>query len=423
MLDEQKIARTRRRGSAVMEALDAYQALDDRRRSLQGRLDEKRKQRNDANARMRDLDKKSQEFAAARDQLRSLSQEIKAGEIEFNDIESQEREIRLQIPNAPHKSVHSGTSEDDNQEVDRWGQQPVFDFEPKNHWDVGEELGILDFESATNKLSGARFCVLREDGAKLNRALINFMIDLHREGGYSEVWPPALLLRKALEGTGQLPKFEDDAFKTQAGDRELFLSPTAEVSLTNLHREEILARDQLPIHYVAYSPCFRAEAGSYGKDTRGLIRQHQFDKVELVRFVTPETSYQALEELRRDAERVLQTLGLFFRTVRLCTSDLGFSASKTYDLEVWLPGQNAFREISSCSNCEDFQAKRAKIRYRPEPGAKPRALHTLNGSGLAVGRTIVAILEQNQRADGSVKIPDALVPYMGGQTELVKGSP
>ncbi len=418
MLDEQKIARTRRRGGEASDALDAYIALDERRRVLQGTLDEKRKRRNDANSRMRELDKKSDEFSAARDELRELSQAIKAEEAEFHAIEDEEREILLRIPNAPHESVPDGKGEDDNQEVSVWGERPSYDFEPLNHWDLGENLGILDFESATEKLSGARFCVLRGDGAKLNRALINFMIDLHREHGYEEIWPPALLLREALVASGQLPKFEDDTFKTQAGDRELFLSPTSEVALCNMHRKDILDGDKLPIRYVAYAPCFRAEAGSYGKDTRGLIRQHQFDKVELVQFTKPESSYETLEALRGHAERVLQELELHYRVVGLCTGDLGFGATKTYDLEVWLPGQEAFREISSCSNCEDFQARRAKIRYRPEVGAKPRAVHTLNGSGLAVGRTIVAILEQNQRADGSVAIPKALVPYMGGQTEM-----
>jgi seryl-tRNA synthetase len=251
----------------------------------------------------------------------------------------------------------------------------------------------------------------------MTRALINFMVDLHREAGYAEVWPPALLRRESMIGTGQLPKFESDAFKT-LGEHELFLSPTAEVALCNLHRDEIVEADRLPIHYVAYAPCFRAEAGSYGKDTRGLIRQHQFDKVELVKLCTPETSYDELESLRGDAERVLQKLGLHYRAVTLCTADIGDAAAKTYDLEVWLPGQGKYREISSCSNCEDFQARRAKIRYRPAQGEKPRPLHTLNGSGVAVGRTIVAILEQYQRADGSVEIPEALVPYMGGVTEL-----
>jgi seryl-tRNA synthetase len=320
------------------------------------------------------------------------------------------------IPNGPHASVPDGAGEADNTELLTWGSKPGYDFEPKAHWDVGEALGILDFEGAA-KISGARFCVLRGLGSKLNRALINFMMDLHGEHGYAELWPPAMIKRPALEGTGQLPKFEQDLFKIAGGqnpDDEFFLSPTAEVQVTNLHSGEILDGDRLPVKYVAYAPCFRAEAGSYGKDTRGLIRQHQFDKVELVKFVDPATSYDELERLRIDAERVLQTLGLHYRAVTLCTADLSFAAAKTYDLEVWLPGQNTYREISSCSNFEDFQARRARIRYRPEPGAKPRAVHTLNGSGLALGRTIVAILEQYQQADGSVVVPEALRPYMGG---------
>ena len=419
MLDPRRLDDALRRGDDVAALIAEYRQVDERRRDLQGTLDQLRAERNAANKTMAALDKKSAEFATARDQLKDLSRRIKDGEAEQQSLDERTREILLVIPNAPHESVPDGAGEDDNPVLHTWGERPSFDFEPKNHWDIGEALGILDF-AAGAKLSGARFTVLRGDAARLTRALIDFMVDLHRDAGYDEIWPPALLLRESMIGTGQLPKFEADAFKT-AGEQELFLSPTAEVALCNLHSGEIVEAEALPIHYVAYAPCFRAEAGSYGKDTRGLIRQHQFDKVELVKLCTPETSYAELETLREQAEKVLQTLELHYRVVTLCTGDIGFAASKTYDLEVWLPGQGKYREISSCSNCEDFQARRAKIRYRPgAPGSKekPRPLHTLNGSGLAVGRTIVAILEQCQQADGSVRIPAALVPYMGGQTEI-----
>jgi len=411
-----------RRGGDVAELVAAYERANERRKELQRQLDSLRTERNAANKRMAKADKKSPEFAAERDALRRLSQEIKAGEGDLAQVEAQSSDTLLLIPNAPHDSVPDG-DESANRLEAKWGEQPAFDFSPRPHWEIGEALGILDFASAA-KISGARFCVLRGAGARLTRALISFMLDLHVERGYSEVWPPALIRRHALLGTGQLPKFEQDLFKIEVADdsaadeHELFLSPTAEVQLTNLHREEILEGDRLPIRYVAYTPCFRSEAGSYGKDTRGLIRQHQFDKIELVKFVEPETSYEELEGLRADAEEVLRRLGLHYQVVTLATGDLGFSSAKTYDLEVWLPGQQAYREISSISNFEDFQARRAKIRYRPAPGEKPRPVHTLNGSGVAVGRTIVAILEQFQQADGSVLVPEALRPYMGGAERL-----
>jgi len=402
----------RRGGSDVADLVEGIRSLDQRRRDLQSSLDTLRAERNAANQRMAALDKKSAEFAEARDSLRELSQKIKAGETELGAVETEVEAKLLLVPNAPHASVPAGASENDNPVVHTWGEKPSFAFAPKPHWEIGEALGILDFEAAA-RISGARFCVLRGAGARLTRALMNFMVETHIERGYAEIWPPVLLRRHAMEGTGQLPKFEADAFKT-AGENEFFLAPTAEVPVTNLHREEILEPGRLPIRYVAYTPCFRAEAGSYGKDTRGLIRQHQFDKVEIVKFVEPETSYQELEGLREDAEEVLKRLGLHYRVVELCTGDLGNAAAKTYDLEVWLPGQEAYREISSCSNFEEFQARRAKIRYRPAPGEKPRAVHTLNGSGVAIGRTIVAILEQCQQADGSVVVPAALRPFMGG---------
>jgi seryl-tRNA synthetase len=408
----------RRGGSDVADLVEGIRSLDQRRRDLQSSLDTLRAERNAANQRMAALDKKSAEFAGARDSLRELSQKIKAGESELGAIESNVEQKLLLVPNAPHASVPDGAGADDNPVVHIWGAKPSFSFTPVPHWEIGEALGILDFEAAA-KISGARFCVLRGAGARLTRALINFMVDTHLERGYAEVWPPVLLRRHAMEGTGQLPKFEADAFKT-AGENEFFLAPTAEVPITNLHREEILEPGRLPIRYVAYTACFRAEAGSYGKDTRGLIRQHQFDKVEIVKFVEPETSYQELEGLRGDAEEVLRRLGLHYRVVELCTGDLGNAAAKTYDLEVWLPGQEAYREISSCSNFEDFQARRAKIRYRPAAGEKPRAVHTLNGSGVAIGRTIVAILEQCQQADGSVVVPAELRPYMGGLERITR---
>jgi len=313
--------------------------------------------------------------------------------------------------------VPRGASSADNAVVRAWGDKPVFDFEPKAHWDLGPELGIIDFERAT-KISGARFAVLMGAGAQLERALINFMLTLHTtKHGYTEVEPPFLVSGSTLYGTGQLPKFEQDLFKI-SGDWDLYLIPTAEVPVTNLYRGEILDGRQLPLKYTAYTPCFRSEAGSHGADVRGLIRQHQFDKVELVKFTTPETSYDELERLTADAEQVLQLLGLAYRTVALCTGDIGFSSAKTYDIEVWLPSQQTYREISSCSNCEAFQARRANIKYRPGGVGKAEFVHTLNGSGLAVGRTLIAILENYQQKDGSVTIPEALRPFMGGRERI-----
>ena len=317
------------------------------------------------------------------------------------------------IPNVPHDSVPVGKTPEDNVEVRRWGAPPNFDFTPKPHWEIGEQLGILDFERAA-KLSGARFAVYWEMGAKLERALANFMLDLHtREHGYTEVLPPYLVNSEAMYATGQLPKFASDLFRVPHGEKELWLIPTAEVPLTNLYRDEILDGSRLPVCLTAYTPCFRSEAGSYGKDVRGIIRQHQFQKVELVKFSRPEDSYDELEKLTHDAERVLQKLGLHYRVVTLCTGDMGFASAKTYDLEVWLPGQQLFREISSCSNFESFQARRANIRYRPEGRSKTDFVHTLNGSGLAIGRTWVALVENYQNPDGSVVIPEILQPYLG----------
>jgi seryl-tRNA synthetase len=369
---------------------------------------------------MAKLDKKSPEFVKQREELQALSRAIKDGEAQLAKLEADSAELLLSIPNAPHASVPTGAGSDDNTVLHAWGEKPTFAFAPKAHWEIGEKLGILDFEAGA-KIAGARFTVLRGAASKLTRGLVNYMLDLHTARGYAEVWPPAIVRRAALRGTGQLPKFEADLFKLAAAfddpDNDLFLSPTAEVQVTNLHADSIFEPGELPRRYCAYSPCFRAEAGAHGKDTRGIVRQHQFDKVELVKFTTPDTSYAELESLREDAERVLQGLALHYRVVTLCTGDLSFTAAKTYDLEVWLPGQDAYREISSCSCFEDFQARRAKIRYRVAKGDN-RPVHTLNGSGIAIGRTIVAILEQYQQADGSVVVPKALVPYVGGMERI-----
>ena len=344
---------------------------------------------------------------------------IRELEGELAEIEERRDARLLVLPNLPHESVPVGKSSADNAEVKRWGTPPAMAFEPKAHWDLGPALGILDFERAT-RMSGARFSVLLGAGARLSRALINFMLDVHtREHGYKEVEPPFLVNRAALTGTGNLPKFEEDLFRI-GGDWDLFLIPTAEVPLTNLHREEILDGRQLPLKYTAYTPCFRSEAGSYGADVRGLIRQHQFDKVELVKFTTPEQSHDELEKLTRDAETILEKLGLAYRRVLLCTGDTGFASAKTFDIEVWLPSQRTYREISSCSNCEAFQARRAQIKFRPEGTGKAQFAHTLNGSGLAVGRTFIAILENYQQKDGSVIVPEVLRPYMG--TEVIRSS-
>jgi seryl-tRNA synthetase len=342
----------------------------------------------------------------------SLSEAIRAAEEPLGEIDKRFNDFMLGLPNVPQADVPAGGGAQDNKEVRRWGEPRQFDFQPKNHWEVGEELGILDFNRAA-KIAGARFALYRGQGARLERALINFMLDLHtRERGYQEMLPPFLVNRESMTGTGQLPKFEEDLFRTV--DPDFFLIPTAEVPLTNIHREEFLEKENLPIRYVAYTPCFRREAGSYGQDVRGLIRQHQFNKVELVKFTEPQKSAEELETLVQDAEEVLKRLGLPYRVIELCTGDLGFAAAKTYDLEVWLPGQQTFREISSCSNFEDFQARRMTIRYRLEKKGKPLFVHTLNGSGLAIGRTLVAVLENYQQKDGTVIVPEALRPYMGG---------
>jgi seryl-tRNA synthetase len=412
-------AQLARRGAEFAEAIDGVVGLVTSRRELTRKTELLQAERNTASDAMAKLAKSGDKegMAARRDELKALSESVKALEVELGAAEAQIEEILLGIPNVPHESVPDGQSEDKNVVVRSWGEKPNFDFEPKAHWELGEKLGILDFERAA-KLSGARFSVLWGLGARLERALAAFMLDVHTtEHGYTEVYPPYLVKAEALRGTSQLPKFEEDLFKTKRSDPNdpsaLYLIPTAEVPVTNLHANEILEASQLPLAYTAYTPCFRSEAGSYGRDVRGLIRQHQFDKVELVRFATPEQSLQELEKLTLHAEEVLKRLNLHYRVVEHCAGDLGFAASKGYDLEVWLPSQNTYREISSCSVFGDFQARRAKIRFRPDAKGKPRLVHTLNGSGLAIGRTWVAILEQNQRADGSVLLPEALQAFMG----------
>jgi len=391
---------------------DAFVALDRERREALANIERLKEKKNRLSGEIGKIKKSGGDAAALMREVEEVSQTIREGEKPLADAEARFEQFMLTLPNLPHPSVTVGRTSDDNKEVRRWGDPPRFDFTPLNHWDIGEQLGILDFTRAA-KIAGARFAVYRKAGARLERALINFMLDLHtNEHGYQEMLPPALVNRSALVGTGQLPKFEEDLFHLAPGD--YFLIPTAEVPLTNLHRDEMLEREELPIKYVAYTPCFRSEAGSYGKDVRGLIRQHQFNKVEMVKFAEPETSYDELESMVRNAEEVLRRLKLPYRVVELCTGDMGFGAAKTYDLEVWLPGQNNYREISSCSNCEDFQARRANIRYRRDTKGRPLFVHTLNGSGLAVGRTLVAVLENYQQKDGSVIVPEALGPYMAG---------
>ncbi|MCJ7501253.1 serine--tRNA ligase [bacterium] len=398
--------------------LAAFQKLDDQRRSLLLEVEEMKARRNSESAEIGKLRKQGHDAGERQEAVRSLGEEIKAVDERAKDVVQHLNNLLLTFPNIPHESVPVGTDEKDNELVREWGKKPVLDFEPLAHWDLGEMLGIIDLPRAA-KIAGARFSLLTGAGARLERALINFMLDLHTdEHGYREVLTPFLVQPASMQGTGQLPKFADDLFSVENG--EFYLIPTAEVPVTNIHREEILNESDLPICYAAYSPCFRREAGSHGKDTRGLIRLHQFNKVELVKFTRPEDSYEELEALTRDAEQVLQKLGLHYRVVNLATGDLGFSATKTYDLEVWLPGQEAYREISSCSNFEDFQARRAQIRYRPAKGKGTSFVHTLNGSGLAVGRCLVAILENYQQADGTVLIPDVLRPYMRGQERIVR---
>jgi seryl-tRNA synthetase len=393
--------------------LDDFARIDAERRRIIAESDKLNAERNNASREIGAMmkDGRREEADARRSEVGLLKERIAELDRTRDEAEQGMRELLSTIPNIPHNTVPIGADESANVEVRRWGQAPQFDFEPKDHVDLGAALNILDFERAT-KIASARFSILSGAGAQLERALINFMLDIHtREHGYVETLPPFIVNRESLFGTGQLPKFEADLFKL-TDERGLYLIPTAEVPVTNIHREEILDASQLPKRFVAYTPCFRSEAGSYGRDTRGMIRQHQFDKVELVKLSLPENSYDELEGLTRDAETILQRLGLHYRTVALSSGDLGFSNAKTYDLEVWLPSQNTFREISSCSNYEAFQARRAQIRFRRAGGAKPEYVHTLNGSALAVGRTWIAVVENYQQADGSILIPEALRPYM-----------
>jgi len=404
----------RSRGIDPTADLEAFARLEGRRRAILPEVEGLKQQQNRSGEEVARAKKEGRDPSAIFAANRERGQKIKELEAEVNAVEDERRRLLLTIPNLPHADVPVGASAADNVEVRRVGEPRAFDFAPQAHWDLGPALNIIDFERAT-KISGARFAFLVGDGARLSRALINFMLALHtREHGYTEIEPPFLVNAETLTGTGNLPKFEADLFKI-SGDWDLYLIPTAEVPVTNLYRGEILDGRQLPLKYTAYTPCFRSEAGSYGADVRGLIRQHQFDKVELVKFSTPDTSYQELEALTRDAEDVLVRLGLPYRTMKLCTGDMGFASATTYDIEVWLPSQNTYREISSCSNTEAFQARRANIKFRPDGKGKAEHVHTLNGSGLAVGRTLIAILENYQQKDGSVVVPEALRPWMDGQ--------
>jgi len=405
----------RHRGMDPAAVLKDFREVDTLRRQAITEAETSKAQRNKASDEIAKLKKSGQDASGTMAQTKDLREKIQTLEKAAADLDARLRDILAGIPNLPHSSVPIGHSAEQNVEVRKWGTPPNFDFAPKPHWDLGVELGILDLERAV-KLTGARFAVYWDLGAKLERALMNFMLDLHtRQHGYTEVLPPYLVNSESMYGTGQLPKFASDLFRVPHGDKDLWLIPTAEVPVTNLYRDEVLDQARLPISLTAYTPCFRSEAGSYGKDVRGIIRQHQFQKVELVKFTRPENSYEEHEKLTHDAEEVLQKLGLHYRVVNLCTGDIGPSSAKTYDIEVWLPGQQLFREISSCSNFESYQARRANIRYRPEGKSKTEFVHTLNGSGLAVGRTWVAIVENYQQADGSVVIPDALRPYIGAE--------
>jgi len=409
-----------RRGKTI--DLTDFLALDSKRREVQQEIEILRRRRNDVSEEIGRLKKAGQQAEEMVSEMRAVGDRISVLENSIRDLEEAQKNILLTIPNIPHVSVPIGMNENDNVEIRRWspqgGEPPNFLFEPKPHWDIAEYLDIIDFDRAA-KITGARFALYKGLGAKLERALINFMLDLHTtEHGYQETLPPFMVNKTSMTVTGQLPKFEDDLFKVENG--MYYLIPTAEVPVTNIHQEEVLQEENLPALYTAYTPCFRREAGSYGKDTRGLVRQHQFNKVELVKFTRPQDSYDELEKLTANAEEVLKRLNLPYRVIALCTGDMGFSAAKTYDLEVWLPSQNRYREISSCSNFEDFQSRRGNIRYKPKGSKKTDLVHTLNGSGLAVGRTTVAILENFQQSDGTVVIPEVLRPYMGGVDKIVR---
>ncbi len=415
-LDSMKAAMNRR-GEADID-LDEVVALDEERRKLLQEVEQMKSEQNRVSKEIPKLKKAGEDTTGIMQQMKELSASIKDLDGKVAQIEETLQEKMLRIPNVPHPDVPQGETDEDNVEVRRWGEPPQFDFEHKAHWDIGGDLDILDFERAA-KVTGSRFVLYKKSGARLERALINFMLDLHiNEHGYEELMPPFMVNRQSMTGTGQLPKFEEDTFRIP--QKDFFLVPTAEVPVTNIYRDEILNEEDMPLYYAAYTPCFRSEAGSAGRDTRGLIRQHQFNKVEMVKFTTPETSYAELETLVANAEKVLQLLKIPYRVVKIATGDLGFTAAFKYDLEVWMPSYGRYVEISSCSNFEDFQARRANIRYRPKDGGKVTFVHTLNGSGLAVGRTLAAILENFQQADGSVAIPEALRSYMGGMEKIDK---
>ena len=400
------------RDKAYSKMIDELLAVDDERRNIIAEVETLKAEKNRLSKEIGKLyrEGKREEAEKLKEQVEGKNKKIERLERDLKEVEERFRDILLRIPNIPHPSVPIGEDENDNVEIRRWGEPRKFDFKPLPHWEIGEKLGILDFEKGA-KLGGSRFTVMFKEAARLERALINFMLDIHtKENGYTEVWTPVLVKPDILIGTGQLPKFEEDLYKVC--DEDLYLIPTAEVSLTNLHAGEILKEEDLPKYYTAYTPCFRREAGSHGKDVRGILRQHQFDKVELVKIVKPDNSYEELEKLVKDAEKILQLLELPYRVVELCSGDLGFSASKTYDIEVWIPSQNRYREISSCSNTEDFQARRAKIRYKDKETGKNIFVHTLNGSGLAVGRTLLAIMENYQKEDGTFDIPEVLKKYL-----------
>jgi seryl-tRNA synthetase len=410
--DEPEALRSMLRNRGVEYPVDEVISLDEKRRSILLRTEELRAERNQGSRAVAEAKRSGQDAAKLMERMRKVGREIKELEEELASVEQTIREYLLQVPNWPHGSVPVGPDESANEEIRSWGKPRRFSFAPKPHWELGENLGILDFERGA-RLAESRFTVLWDTGARMARALIGFMLDLHTlENGFTEVQPPFLVSTDTMQGTGQLPKFSDDLYSCKNDD--LWLIPTAEVPLTNLHRGEILDESSLPLYYTAYTPCFRREAGSHGKDVRGMLRQHQFDKVELVKLCRPEDSYDELESLTAAAEMVLQKLEIPYRVVCLSTGDMGFAASKTYDIEVWLPSQQTYREISSCSNCEDFQARRMNTRYRPADGGKVRFVHTLNGSGIAVGRCLIAIMENYQQEDGSIVVPNALRPYMGG---------
>lgn len=401
--------------NSPMQVTD-FTALDERRRALLAEAETLKAERNSASAEVGKIKRTGGDASAIMERVGAVNARIKVLDEELEGVQTAQNDWMLSVPNVPHTSVPFGKSEEDNPVLHAWGQVPTFSFTPKEHWELTETLGGLDFDRGA-KLAGSRFTVYWGWAARLERALAALFLDMHtKEHGYTEVQPPLMVNRKTMTGTGNLPKFEEDLFKMEAWD--YFLIPTAEVPLTNLFAEEVLEESMLPIGLTAHTPCFRSEAGAYGKDTRGLIRQHQFSKVEMVRFAHPDNSFDELERMRGHAEALLQRLELPYRVITLCTGDMGFASAKTYDLEVWLPGQNKYREISSCSNCMDFQARRANIRFRPAGGGKPEFAHTLNGSGLAVGRTLVAVLENGQQEDGSVVLPKALVPYMGGQERI-----